>query len=205
MTNGINPGSHGKLTFYVIPKQSGDLEIKFKLGITGYAEKKNGDSVSYEKVTDENVTNFLNGHIMFFEKYDESTHTYSDFLSDETFTRTFKDCKADVPQEVNVYWVWPNTLGQILMKSTDENLTEKNVLFGDNSEERLNFAKYINGNISLFLSGDADKEQNKKVIENILNGDKYSTAQLSSLSSMYNDADEKIGTKVQYILVELNV
>ena len=69
----------------------------------------------------------------------------------------------------------------------------------------MNFAKYINGNISLFLSGDADKEQNKKVIENILNGDKYSTTQLSSLSSMYNDADEKIGTKVQYILVELNV
>ncbi|WP_337789857.1 hypothetical protein [Ruminococcus bicirculans (ex Wegman et al. 2014)] len=205
MTNGINPGSHGKLTFYVIPKQSGEMEIRFKLGITGYAENKNGDSVSYEKVTDENVTNFLNGHIMFFEKYDGSTHTYSDFLSDETFTRTFKDCKADVPQEVNVYWVWPNTLGQILMKSTDENLTEKNVLFDDDSEERLNFAEYIKGNLSLFLSGDADKEQNKKAIENILNGDKYSTAQLSSLSSMYNDADEKIGTKVQYILVELNV
>lgn len=205
MTNGINPGSHGKLTFYVIPKQSGEMEIQFKLSITGYAENKNGDSVSYEKVTDKNVTSFLNGHIMFFEKYDESTHTYSDFLHDETFTRMFKDCKVDVPQEVNVYWVWPNTLGQILMKSTDENLTEKNVLFGDNSEERLNFAEYIKGNLSLFLSGDADKEQNKKVIENILKGEKYSTAQLSSLSSMYNDADEKIGTKVQYILVELNV
>ncbi|RGH75261.1 hypothetical protein [Ruminococcus sp. AM31-15AC] len=181
------------------------MEIQFKLSITGYAENKNEDAVSYEKVTEEEVTRFMNGHIMFFEKYDENNHTYSDFLHDETFTRTFKDCKVDVPQEVNVYWVWPNTLGQILMKSTDENLTEKNVLFGDNSEERLNFAKYINGNISLFLSGDADKEQNKTVIEKILNGDKYSTAQLSSLSSMYNDADEKIGTKVQYILVELNV
>ena len=79
------------------------------------------------------------------------------------------------------------------------------MLFDDDSKERLDFAKYINGNLSLFLSGDADKEQNKKVIENILNGDKYSTAQLSLLSSMYNDADEKIGTKVQYILVELNV
>lgn len=205
MTNGINPGSHGKLTFYVIPKQSGEMEIQFKLSITGYAENKNGDSVSYEKVIDENVTNFLNGHIMFFEKYDENNHTYSDFLSDETFTRTFKDCKEDVPQEVNVYWVWPNTLGQILMKSTDENLTEKNVLFDDDSKERLNIAEYIKGNLSLFLSGDADKEQNKKVIENILKGEKYSTAQLSLLSSMYNDADEKIGTKVQYILVELNV
>ena len=205
MMKGINPGSHGKLTFYVIPKQSGEMEIQFKLSITGYADKKNGDSVSYEKVTDENVTNFLNGHIMFFEKYDESNHTYSDFLHDETFTRTLKDCKVDVPQEVNVYWVWPNTLGQVLMKSTDENLTEKNVLFDDDSKERLNFAEYIKGNLSLFLSGDADKEQNKTVIEKILNGDKYSTAQLSSLSSMYNDADEKIGTKVQYILVELNV
>ena len=141
----------------------------------------------------------------FFEKYDENNHTYSDFLHDETFTRTLKDCKVDVPQEVNVYWVWPNTLGQILMKSTDENLTEKNVLFDDDSKERLNFAEYIKGNLSLFLSGDADKEQNKKVIENILKGEKYSTAQLSSLSSMYNDADEKRGTKVQYILVELNV
>ena len=205
MKNGINPGSHGKLTFYVVPNQSGELEINFKLGITGYVEKKSGDSISYEKVTDENVTSFLNGHIMFFENYDENNHRYSDFLSDETFTRTFKDCKVDVPQEVNVYWVWPNTLGQILMKSTDENLTEKNVLFDDDSKERLTFAEYIKGNISLFLSGDADKEQNKTVIEKILNGDKYSTAQLSSLSSMYNDADEKIGTKVQYILVELNV
>lgn len=205
MKNGINPGSHGKLTFYVVPKQSGELEIKFKLGITGYVEKKSGDSISYEKVTDEYVTSFLNGHIMFFENYDENNHRYFDFLSDETFTRTFKDCKADVPQEVNVYWVWPNTLGQILMKSTDENLTEKNVLFDDDSKERSIFAEYIKGNISLFLSGDADKEQNKTVIEKILNGDKYSTAQLSSLSSMYNDADEKIGTKVQYILVELNV
>lgn len=205
MKNGINPGSHGKLTFYVVPKQSGELEIKFKLGITGYVEKKSGDSISYEKVTDEYVTSFLNGHIMFFENYDENNHRYSDFLSDETFTRTFNDCKVDVPQEVNVYWVWPNTLGQILMKSTDENLTEKNVLFDDDSKERLPFAEYIKGNISLFLSGDADKEQNKTVIEKILNGDKYSTAQLSSLSSMYNDADEKIGTKVQYILVELNV
>jgi hypothetical protein len=65
------------------------------------------------------------------------------------------------------------------MKSTDENLTEKNVLFDDDSEERLDFAEYIKGNLSLFLSGDADKEQNKKVIENILNGDKYSTAQHS--------------------------
>lgn len=35
MTNGINPGSHGKLTFYVVPNQSGEMEIQFKLSITG--------------------------------------------------------------------------------------------------------------------------------------------------------------------------
>lgn len=206
MKKGINPGSHGKLTFYVVPKQSGELEIKFKLGITGYAEKKSSDSVSYEKLNDEAVTSFLNGHIMFFENYDADTHTYSDFLHDETFTRTFTDCKVDVPQEVNIYWVWPNTLGQILMKSTDENLSEKNVLFDDNSKERSVFADYIKDNIGLFLSGDkANTDENKKAIEQIINGEKYSTTRLSSLSSMYNDADEIIGTQVQYLLVELNV
>lgn len=67
------------------------------------------------------------------------------------------------------------------MKSTDENLTEKNVLFDDDSKERLNFAEYIKGNLSLFLSGDADKEQNKTVIEKILNGDKYSTVIITKL------------------------
>lgn len=50
------------------------------------------------------------------------------------------------------------------MKSTDENLTEKNVLFDDDSEERLDFAEYMKGNLSLFLSGDADKEQNKRLL-----------------------------------------
>ncbi len=164
MTNGINPGSHGKLTFYVVPNQSGEMEIQFKLSITGYAENKNEDAVSYEKVTEEEVTRFMNGHIMFFEKYDENNHTYSDFLHDETFTRTLKDCKVGVPQEVNVYWVWPNTLGQILMKSTDENLAEKNVLFDDDSEERLNCAEYIKGNLSLFLSGDVAPIRHLRVV-----------------------------------------
>ena len=48
------------------------MEIQFKLSITGYAENKNEDVVSYEKVTEEEVTRFMNGHIMFFEKYDEN-------------------------------------------------------------------------------------------------------------------------------------
>lgn len=202
MMDGINPGSYGKLTFYIVPKQSGDLEIQFKLGITGYT---GNDTDGYKAVEDNEVTKFLNGHIMFFEKYDENTNTYSDFLHDETFTRTFNDCKVDEPQEVNLYWVWPNTLGQILMKSTDENLSEKNALFDDNSDERSVFAEYIKDNIGSFLSVNADTEDNKTTLEKILKGEKYSTTRLSSLSSMYNDADEAIGTQVQYLLVELKV
>lgn len=85
---------------------------------------------------------------------------------------------------MNVYWVWPNTLGQILMKSTDENLTEKNVLFDDDSEERLDFAEYIKGNLSLFLSGDADKEQNKRLLRiylMVINTAQHSTVIITKL------------------------
>ena len=78
------------------------------------------------------------------------------------------------------------------------------MLFDDDSRERLDFAGIYKGVFGLiFLSG--DKEQNKTVIEKMLNGDKR-LAQLSSLSStcmLMTLWLEKIGTKVvQYILVD---
>lgn len=201
---GINPGTSGKLTFYVVPKQSGRLDIKFKLNITGYTESGTGDNTTYAPVKDEDINNYVNGHIMFFENYDGTKKTYSKFLHNETFERTFDDCKVDEPIAVDIYWVWPNTLGQILLKSSDSNLSENNVLFGDNSDERTDFAKYIIDNASKFFkSDDHISEDNKNAIINMLTGKSYNASQLAALSSLYNNADEAIGTSVNDLLVEL--
>lgn len=201
---GINPGTSGKLTFYIVPKQSGTLKIQFKLNITGYTESGEGDSTTYSPVTDETINNYVNGHIMFFENYDKDTKTYSNFLHNETFEKNFENCEVDTPIAVDIYWVWPNTLGQILLKSSDDNLSESNVLFDDSSDERTDFAKYITDNASKFFkSDDTISEDNKNAITNMLNGGDYTTSQLAALSSLYNNADESIGTNVDDLLVEL--
>lgn len=203
MKNGINPGSHGKLTFYVVPKQSGELEIKFNIGLTGYTAVENNGEMAYEKVSDETLEKFLNGHIMFFT--DCKDGNYSGFLYDEALTRTFSDCEVGTPKPVTIYWVWPNTLGQILLTSTDEYLSgESVVLFADKSEERELFADYITQHTdNYFKTENGVSEADKTAIRKMLAGQTYDPSQLASLSSMYNNADETIGTSVSDLLVEL--
>lgn len=203
MTKGINPGSHGKLTFYVVPNQSGEMEIQFNIGLTGYTAEDNDGETAYEKLSDETLEKFLNGHIMFFTDYKDGN--YSGFLYDETLTRTFSDCQVGTPIPVTIYWVWPNTLGQILLKSTDEYLSsESSVLFADESEERESFADYITKHTdSYFKTENGVSEADKEAIRKMLTGQTYDPSQLASLSSMYNNADETIGTNVSELLVEL--
>lgn len=203
MKKSIEPGSHGKLTFYVVPNQSGEMKIQFNIGLTGYTAVENNGETAYEKVSDETLEKFLNGHIMFFT--DCKDGNYSGFLYDETLTRTFSDCEVGVPVPVTIYWVWPNTLGQILLTSTDEYLSsESGVLFADESEERELFANYITQHTdSYFKTENGVSEADKTAIRKMLAGQTYDPSQLASLSSMYNNADETIGTSVSDLLVEL--
>lgn len=203
MKKSIEPGSHGKLTFYVVPNQSGEMKIQFNIGLTGYTAVENNGETAYEKVSDETLEKFLNGHIMFFT--DCKDGNYSGFLYDETLTRTFSDCEVGVPVPVTIYWVWPNTLGQILLTSTDEYLSsESGVLFADESEERTSFADYITEHTdSYFKTENGVSDADKAAIRKMLAGQTYDPSQLASLSSMYNNADETIGTSVSDLLVEL--
>lgn len=203
MKNGINPGSHGKLTFYVVPKQSGEMKIQFNIGLTGYTAVENNGEMAYEKVSDETLEKFLNGHIMFFT--DCKDGNYSGFLYDGALTRTFSDCEVGTPKPVTIYWVWPNTLGQILLTSTDEYLSsESGVLFADESEERELFADYITQHTdNYFKTENGVSDADKTAIRKMLADQTYDPSQLASLSSMYNNADETIGTSVSDLLVEL--
>lgn len=203
MKKGIEPGSHGTLTFYVVPNQSGEMEINFNIGLTGYTAVDNDGKTAYEKVSDEKLEKLLNGHIMFFTDYKDGN--YSGFFHGETLTRTFSEYEVGKPIPVTVYWVWPNTLGQILLTSTDEYLSSENgVLFADESEERTSFADYITEHTdSYFKTENGVSEADKEAIRKMLTGQKYDPSQLASLSSMYNNADETIGTNVNELLVEL--
>ena len=118
-SDGLVPNSHGKLTFWVVPSNTGTLDISFNFNIRGfigeYVEPENEDddpilndlleitdsltvANSSGLITDEADLNnknaaleFIQGHILFFSDYNTTTHYYSGFLGSGRSIR-FGDC-----------------------------------------------------------------------------------------------------------------
>ncbi len=114
--DGLEPNSHGTLTFWVVPKRSGPLNIEFNFDIRAfhatYNEPVGDDEPTLKElfeITDEltataeneideddldnikNARKYMHGHVLFFAQYNSSTGYYSDFLgSDKKIS--FGDC-----------------------------------------------------------------------------------------------------------------
>lgn len=116
-TKGLEPNSHGKLTFWVVPNESGTLDINFEFGIRGFIgsftepedEDEEPELTSLVEINDDlTIANsgglistaaqladkkaaleFIQGHILFFSDYDGTY--YSGFLGTGRSIR-FGDC-----------------------------------------------------------------------------------------------------------------
>ncbi len=91
---GIEPGSSGKLTFYIISHKDGPLSVKINLTFTGYhvegwnstAATNTAERVvkkSDLKELDEPTQQLLEGHVLFFAGYDENSNSYKAWISDD--------------------------------------------------------------------------------------------------------------------------
>lgn len=89
---GIEPGSSGKLTFYIISHKDGPLSVKINLTFTGYhvegwnstAATNTAERVvkkSDLKELDEPTQQLLEGHVLFFAGYDENSNSYKAWIS----------------------------------------------------------------------------------------------------------------------------
>lgn len=141
---GIEPGSSGSITFYIIPHKSGALNVSLTLSLTGYTLKDNGDNGT--ELTQENLNpglltdikedaqQLLEGHILLFAGYDEQKNSYKGWISKDgdPWTMSLGDkyslsqnengeliwsnmnAKADNAYKVTVYWIWPELLESYL-------------------------------------------------------------------------------------------
>ena len=118
--NGLEPNAHGTLSFWVIPKETGELNVNFSFGVRGFHAKYSQDeehslintieinslldSMTAAQLAEYNLTSdklptkkkaleYINGHIMFFKNYDNGH--YSGFLGNGGNTIAFKDCLPD--------------------------------------------------------------------------------------------------------------
>jgi len=258
---GLGPGSDGMLTFWIVSKKEGTIDPTFSIDLEGYVapNQQKNDNGSYEvdeadmsKITASSGTaytalSYLSGHILFFNHRDgagtsASPYTYTGLLDKESFT--LSDVKGSVQTthvgdtiRVDLYWVWPNTFGQmVLPKSENSNrtpiFTETDDENAENPENavrlkaKADVQDYVLDHISTifdlskmsFAEGVAtDAAKIAAVKELMATSDTVDdetvytfdgeavNSHLSELSSGYNNADQKIGTNVNYALIALRV
>jgi hypothetical protein len=217
---GIYPGASGQLTFYVVPKQDGDMTIEFELSMELYqkvqetngntqVKQTDGENTNIQKLDDETAKKLVSGHLMFFEN--EENGIYSGWIQNGTFSKTFKNAKKDQPEEVTIYWVWPYVFSQTILENGDKHLLGRNNLFGDEvrSQIKTDMITSLNSDASVSYFYDSDSSVIREVItdsilEEMLNNGTYASSVYSEISRFYNNADQYIGLNVNYMLLRLD-
>ena len=176
----LRPDSYGHLTFYIRPVSSGDhLTIDFGVDIGAYVE----GTTSMSPVTNALVNNLLQGHILVFE--DRTGSTRENFIYSGLITDVFSFDSDDYTliddgdyagcYEVTLYWEWPLSYWEIL-----ENIND-----GTTGRFPAELTDYIAAHKNYFFA----INQNSTEIEELSDG--------------YDDGDQNIGNKCDYLVVFL--
>ena len=237
---GLGPDSSGILTFYVVPKQNGPLTAKFSLNLEGYtavqAKNEDGtyavtsltrvDGSSSQQLKD--AVNYLNGHILIFQNVTgagtaNDPYYYKDFISDKSeFEISFPrggnyetEVKKGVPIEVNLYWKWSNTFGQMAFSAAEN--SNRRPVFADTTTRDALQQYLVDNRTDIFVQSqgagavdlelalvDYQRDSNNQLVP-VFKADCISSSTLfEALSLGYNTADQEIGTNLQYTLIVLS-
>lgn len=225
------PGAGDELEFYLIPKKSGLKKVEISLDLDGYTLNKTTQKVS--KNPDTKIADLLNGHILFFQ-YLDATYGYHGWLgADRTITlnapeqtvgeETVTEFQKNVPYRVTLRWKWPKYLRNYIYtdRSFGDLFTAAMKTDSDKKEEYdklIAFVdKQLNSEIStknntadnkLFYNEQSENEQtgtSSSTLNNKISAANISTTLLDTYSSYYNQADEYIGTNIQYVYIQINV
>ena len=164
-----------------------------------------------------NAAKYLQGHIMFFgEAGDTSNSTteasryyYKTPYTTRIINKHIDEDNKDKAVAVPIYWMWPNTLGQIaLPNNVSEERSGYPVLADSNTEGKALITTYLNtyGN-SIFDNYNASTTPGyiTAVTTVVANASQFNTTAFDDLSKGYNDADHLIGTRIAYFLIEVKV
>ena len=176
---GIEPGSYGKMTFYIIPNKNGPLKVTLDLVLTGYQiadDKKNEENVTQNdltEVTDPSLQQLLEGHILLFAGYNEKAGCYKGWISRDAgewsmrpgseteaavlesksgkLTWNNTNAKKDTAYPVTIYWIWPERLESYLRKA--DGYSGKNpLLFPENPSSEENALSALPENLFATMS-----------------------------------------------------
>ena len=219
----IEPGSSGELTFYVVPKYDGVVNLEMNLSLIPYKMNDN----TFTEITAENdviAKDFIDGHILFFLEKETGTAQEKkelQWIKDGTFEITIENAQKDTEYGYTLYWCWPQSFGEAVLKADDSYLNGRKTLFSDfkNGDAMRNTilqtnelsmvnkpGRYFYSNLTKNPLSAGQKEL--KEIENMYNTSSEELSEAAKtafveLSSYYNQADQYIGSHVDCVRIRL--
>ena len=193
---GIAPGTSGKLTFYVIPREEGYKEFSFQMNLTAYQATGTG----MQEIEDDKIKSLLKGHILFFRSYYEKTG-YVDWMKSNTFkiaSDREEGFEKNKPIPVTIYWVWPEYFQSFMQNG--ELFKDIDVLKEFTSDMNLD-TNFSASNPKYFYGFDKGQFN----VDEQWTFDSLDANQYLYLTECYNAADFQIGSNVKYIYMDFEL
>ena len=147
---GLEPGSSGSLTCYILAKTTGPLSVNLSLQILGEL----GETQTEEQSIPQDALDLLLGHILFFAGFDSTTSSYLGWISPDadiwemkleggqaTLKRNedgsltwAREVEAEKVYPITFYWIWPDIFGEYLFKN-QAHIARRPVLFPNDQSE----------------------------------------------------------------------
>ncbi len=227
----IRPGSKGALEFKILtddPNIPGN--IKFSLDVRAFvAETSMADSYDEDSsrsqiqvVTDlDEITSLsddsnakeaadcLGSHLMFFTGHTGSgaTERFHGFISDPSDFTLTATSDGEGGYDAVIYWIWPNTFGQLALEPTDTAHIKPGVTVVLDStgetNDRSAVTAYLIANASSVFKGTANVSAKLGSLYDKKEAGESYNEEYSALSTGYNAADTAIGANIDYALVLL--
>ena len=215
----MEPGTKGKLDFFIRSYDEGDLSLEFSLDIIPFNIALTDDTTSPAAVNKDSVeAKLLSGHILYFlgEKQSDDTVKYT-WIKDGTFQIKIPGAEKDTEYNYSIYWVWPLNLSTVLLNTGDEFLNGNTVEF-DDKDSTGELRKTIVADMSenpdkYFFSSMTGKPLDKENYEEVKaissiheksgTNEEYDRQLFVDLSSYYNQADMKIGAGISFVTATL--
>lgn len=190
-SNGIEPGSAGKLKFKIRATASDSVTLNLFFLLKGVVKDDLGElSELEENSSTEKLRKCINSHILLFENYNSSSGKYSGLikngndlkkvLANKTYSKTNNEYTY-------IYWIWPKYL---------KNLTGDNLVYVDSEKEDM--IDYIVDNKDGFFSNLSAK-LSSKLKENLMSNTNY-----PSYSEAFDKVDLLIGNNINYVILSLS-
>ena len=214
----IEPGTKGKLDFFIKTYEDGDFSLDFSFEISPFhVESGDGTPILVGNYTVE--AGLLSGHILYFlgEEQSDGKIKYT-WIKDGKFKIDIQEARKDIKYKYSIYWVWPLNLSTILLNTEDSFLNGSTVEFDDKDSTGIlrnnivtDMEKHPNKYFFSSLTGSSlDTAYDEvKEISNIHKnsgkneGNTYDKQLFVDLSSYYNQADMKIGSGISFVTATL--